>query len=491
MDNVWNSKYKTRCRRLLAAAAAIAASALLLTGCGSIGDISEIPFLPEAIGYVWELIAPGTPAPWQETAGQESSAHETTAQENPAQPPTDQEISPPKPSGQESAAPTPDSAETDTQETESPETESPGTESSETSQFLSPADIPHFHDRFYLTSLSDEMLEDFLELYRGAMNFQVSIDLPEPVSQEEADILLSVLAYDCPEMFQIAHNKGYTAVTLHEMVHAIRLSYNMTREDYLQNRSKCMAVIRGILQECDLSDEAGTEKTVYDLLTDRITYSMEGTHCANAYGALVLNSAKCDGISLGMKWIMEEAGIRAILIAGGESADNAGHAWNCIRINGAWYDLDLTNDARAEDGPVRKMYPAFNVSRERISRLYPVSEKLLQNFRLPETSMGRSYHELRGSFLYAGDDIQSRLNTLLDRAVTEPSGPDDPPQDTSAGSGGIVLLQFESQEDFDTFMTHSEDFLRAWFNEKQRGGSFRLKALNEYLTVCLNVQFAE
>ena len=95
--------------------------------------------------------------------------------------------------------------------------------------------------------------------------------------------------------------------------------------------------------------DALTELKVHDYYVSRLSYD---TNCANdysskgyfnlahtAYGALCSKKAVCDGFSSGFELILKELGIDSMIIAG---YAKGGHAWNMVRLDGMWYEVDTT-----------------------------------------------------------------------------------------------------------------------------------------------------
>ena len=103
-------------------------------------------------------------------------------------------------------------------------------------------------------------------------------------------------------------------------------------------------------------------RQIHDKLVDLVTYDknvfehMEenGRNLAHtAYGALVENSegekntAVCDGYSLAFEYLLQQCGIDCVVIAGDAGPDDytvGGHAWNMVKINNTWYEVDTTWD---------------------------------------------------------------------------------------------------------------------------------------------------
>ena len=332
--------------------------------------------------------------------------------------------------------------------------------------------IPHYDMRFYLKNLDPSLQEDVIALYSGIKEFSPKIELPEWTTAENADLLVFVIKLDCPELFQVSDSGNYTITTTNGMASSVSLPYSMTKEQYDERLEECNELIRGLVMDVSDRDEESKERYVYEYLTDRVNYSVKQDQCGNAYGALVNCAAKCDGISLAAKWIFEEMGMPALVITGQEQGDPYGHAWNCVSVNGAYYDLDLTNDSRTFD-KVMKLYGAYNVKRSWLSDIYPVSPEIRSNYQLPDpASMSDSFHVRNGSYIYGGDDIRSRFYELLDEAAEQ----EDP-----------CLIQFEEDSDYQTFMNEYESYAESWFNARGCGGGFRINALNEFRTAGLKV----
>ncbi|MGF0108091.1 hypothetical protein [Clostridium sp. SGI.024] len=80
------------------------------------------------------------------------------------------------------------------------------------------------------------------------------------------------------------------------------------------------------------------------------------------YGALINGSAVCDGYEKSVKLLANILGIESGII----TSDEMNHAWNYIKINGKYYNLDVTfNDPVPETN--KRRYTYFNKSNEEMS----------------------------------------------------------------------------------------------------------------------------
>ena len=83
---------------------------------------------------------------------------------------------------------------------------------------------------------------------------------------------------------------------------------------------------------------------VNDYLCGSVYYSTDDpyppvTH--TAYGALIDGCAVCDGYSCAAKAIFDRLGVECDFVIG-VCTNGGGHAWNLVKIEGNWYQLDIT-----------------------------------------------------------------------------------------------------------------------------------------------------
>lgn len=98
-------------------------------------------------------------------------------------------------------------------------------------------------------------------------------------------------------------------------------------------------------------------KLVHDKLISSITYELSGDQYSmvfSAYGALVDHKAVCDGIALAYKYILDYYGIDCLVVTGeAVGTDNpsnlVNHAWNMVKLDGDWYEIDCTWDLGSSD----------------------------------------------------------------------------------------------------------------------------------------------
>lgn len=103
------------------------------------------------------------------------------------------------------------------------------------------------------------------------------------------------------------------------------------------------------------------EVVVHDWLVKRVTYdfnvayeyktngtSIQNKFAFSALGALVKNSAVCEGYSRALQLALNYVGIECGLVSGKYNGGN--HLWNIVKINNRWYHVDATSDDTSDGG---------------------------------------------------------------------------------------------------------------------------------------------
>lgn len=296
--------------------------------------------------------------------------------------------------------------------------------------------IPHFDLRWYLQQLDDAMLENFCAFYRAVMDFQEEVTFPNSVTQRDIDLFCFLLPYECPEVFQLAQDGYGTTHSTNGVIQYFAINYGMRKDDYNTYAEQCAEIARKAAAQAQGLSEWERELAAIRYLNANCVYDADAVNSWNAYGSLVTGVAKCGGISLGFKWIAEEMGLTTFLLCGDARDGGDGHAWNCIRIDGAYSDVDVTAEVGFPNESRECAFRCCNVLRQRVAAPYILWEDITDNFTLPEAAtMDGSYYARMGCYVRAGESPDPWLQELFSQVERE-------------GSGSLAL-QFESQADYE------------------------------------------
>lgn len=338
--------------------------------------------------------------------------------------------------------------------------------------------IPHFADRYFLSRMTPGDLEVVLDLYVAMMNFEKSCAVRRDIRIERLGDLFLILQLECPELFQVdfAQNYTYSYDLDTRYVEEVFFTYAMPEATYKEKREAVETVVAAMVSQAEGMSDEEKEQFVFDYIARNCYYEMEATDSWNPYGALIAKEAKCDGISLAVKWLLEEMGIECLCVTGDTIDSDIGHAWNIVCLDGEYYVLDLTQSVRQEGASEKVkdeiIYYAYNVSDDWLKVQYILHDHFDVVCEVPACdSMENSYYYESGSFITGQDDIVAVLDSTFDEGIDE--------------DGGLAVLQFASDADLAHFIENIGDYVNKW---KDEAGVSHLNAgyiLYDVFNVCV------
>ena len=134
-----------------------------------------------------------------------------------------------------------------------------------------------------------------------------------------------------------------------ENAYYFEISY-LAAQDQIDEVSRRAAEIVGSFDLAE-EDDYTKVKLLYEYICTHYTYDETLTKFS-AYDGLTTGSMVCQGYALLTYKVMWNAGIPCRIVTGVSSGQN--HAWNIVKLDGKWYNLDTTWDAAAEIGGVMR-----------------------------------------------------------------------------------------------------------------------------------------
>lgn len=125
-------------------------------------------------------------------------------------------------------------------------------------------------------------------------------------------------------------------------------------------------ILKDLCSKIRRGDEFDMERQVHDIIINNVKYNNSGKRVDHeAIGPLLNKTGVCDGISKLAVMVFREIGIQSIMVTGtlNMGGGNQGpHAWNKVRVDGVWYNLDITQDLGMTNGEKPIRYDYFNLS---------------------------------------------------------------------------------------------------------------------------------
>ena len=230
---------------------------------------------------------------------------------------------------------------------------------------------------FYYNQLTDEQKNIYQGLQTNKDNLKFGNYVIEygdifPNSQTEEEgqkklgddyqTAIEAFTHDNSDLFYLDVNKMYlnieTTTKFFKTTHKIYISA-ASGATYLSNEftstEQIEEINRKIIQVKDdvLKSLNGTDYQNIGYIHDYIVNNAEYDNEYNAigsysiYGALIGKKCVCEGYMKAFKFLANAAGYECEMLQGvatNSSGKSENHAWNCIKINGKWYQIDLTWD---------------------------------------------------------------------------------------------------------------------------------------------------
>ncbi len=192
--------------------------------------------------------------------------------------------------------------------------------------------------RYYYHQLTDSEKQLFVRCYNAILDQKTSVDLTG-FSEEAFSRVLYVLLHDCPELFFF---DGHVTIWSlgSSMLTSVDLSYCMDKEE----RSRREGIIRGIISslksQTETRSEYEREKAVYRYILDHCEYLKNEPYTVRADSALCDGLAQCEGYAKALSLLLRSLGVADVYV----HSDSVNHAWNMVKIQGNWYQCDVTWD---------------------------------------------------------------------------------------------------------------------------------------------------
>ena len=245
--------------------------------------------------------------------------------------------------------------------------------------------------------------------------------------------VLFALGADHPEYFWITANFSYATNTSG----LITKAYLNVQEDYAGVSSRKVAqksIEEGMKEYVEAIDQAKEEHAselelellIHDMIIENIDYkyssgttpSDEGS-AHSITGVFDKTGVVCEGYAKSFQLLANYAGLESIYAVG--YGNGGGHAWNLVKLDGEWYNLDVTwDDMNANARPERPMiYTWFNCSTGKFPRHSYQPSVFPGMYGVPQTSADTYNYYTYYDLYVTADDVKTSetISKLLKSAL--------------------------------------------------------------------------
>lgn len=219
---------------------------------------------------------------------------------------------------------------------------------------------------------------DSIELnIKNYNNKDYDLKIIQKVIYEHPDIDYS---YDgCSSSYSNPDSSGYTHYLL-------KFNYLLTKDKMLKERNAVNNKVKEIIEKTIIPGmtEYQKELAIHDYVIKNSDYDTrvpnEPVDSHNPYGILVLGTGVCESYAKAMFIILNEVGIETKYVVGiaNNGTNIEGHAWNMVKLDGEWYQLDATwDDPIIANGNSIVGHDYFNVTNALILKNHTIDNSII------------------------------------------------------------------------------------------------------------------
>lgn len=175
-----------------------------------------------------------------------------------------------------------------------------------------------------------------------------------------SNIIKDILSQDDYLNYSYAGYKFSYSGYQNDVTITFSFKYLATKEQEEFVDSKVNSILGQIVNSSMSSDEK--EKNIHDYIVKNVQYDTTLTRYS-AYNALYEGKTVCQGYALLTYKMLKNVGIENRIVSGygNNGQETESHAWNLVKLNGNWYQLDCTWDDPVPDVKGRVVYDYYNI----------------------------------------------------------------------------------------------------------------------------------
>ena len=194
---------------------------------------------------------------------------------------------------------------------------------------------------YYYGLLSKKEQKLYKQVYANVNQLSSTFIPVDEYNLDEVKKIIECVFYDHPEFFWLDNSYGYKYTKDGKVVQLL-INFNYTKDNIQYYKKQFDTSVNSIINEAKkYKTNFEKEKFVHDKLIKMTSYNKNEILSQSAYSVLINGQSVCAGYSRAFQYIMNKMNIRTYYITG-ISKEN--HAWNIIKLDGEYYNVDLTWD---------------------------------------------------------------------------------------------------------------------------------------------------
>ncbi len=269
--------------------------------------------------------------------------------------------------------------------------------------------LENYQAKYAYSTLTTKQQKLYGVLYDGVAAHKSTIDI-RSLGCTAADLEKAFYSmdYENPQFFWLA--SGYSYTYSGSSLYTVSPKYGRNVTDAAIIGPQLEDVADKLIKEAaELDNDYERVKLFHDAIVNMTTYrSTGGEYKRDADGPLVSGYALCEGYAKAFAYLCQSVGIQCFCVSG---YSNGSHMWNILKLDGEWYQMDVTFDDPTGVDPTCE-YTYFCLSTAQMSGDHSIDNP----FRIPDcTSTKYNYYEISGITRY--EDVNTAYDVIIKQAA--------------------------------------------------------------------------
>lgn len=286
-----------------------------------------------------------------------------------------------------------------------------------------PAPVPQQEYRYFGKQLTGEQKKIYTLIQEGLARHADEIGPFNISNLDDIQLITRSINYDYPEYFWFDGGCEYSYYDYDTYMECtLKPKYTFGAQEYAAYADFVEKAAQPVVDQLSGKSDYEKVKGVYEYLIDNTVYDLKYTG-TTLYEMFHDRRGVCEGYAKATQYLLTKLGVETLLCTGmaGETAAEKGqwesHAWNIVKIDGVYYEIDTTwGDPLSEDGVQTKNFWYLNLTDAEMGRQheredwrsYPVCN-----------STGHNYYVQEGCYLdyFDGETIKRWFQQARARGV--------------------------------------------------------------------------
>lgn len=275
-----------------------------------------------------------------------------------------------------------------------------------------------YKDKYYYQQLNAQDKKLYALLFDTIRGYQKHVSIPDDTyTHEKLDYVFELMRFENPQFFYIEdeYTYYYNEKNGTTYINGFDPVYRWSKTEGEKMQKQVESAAKKITNKLDQTDLFASLVTIHDELVNCTQYNNSGdkrTMCA--FGPLVYGEAICCGYAQAFCYMAQSIGIQCVDVNGKTTGNpNVYHEWNRLKLDGEWYNMDVTFDDPEGSNDLYHSY--FCVTDEVLSLDHTIESWFPFSSKTKAVSTEYNYFAAQGMEYYT--DVQSAYNAIVETSA--------------------------------------------------------------------------